>query len=183
MKVTSRALMVVLTLLSVTAAAPGMIVQKPRPRPAARTVRDYFLLVPDKYVGYQLEFRQYILKGGLVVVVDVSNGYISYDESDNPEQFEFAIFRKSNGRYLVAFSVGYNSQFPDATSKLLLLSYEGGKWRDVTRAMLPVAFDKRKTYKLPRRGRNIDVTDEWGHKFYTLTWRNDRFIINRAAGK
>jgi hypothetical protein len=27
------------------------------------------------------------------------------------------------------------------------------------------------------------VTDEWGKRFYTLTWRNDRFSINRAAGK
>ena len=60
---------------------------------------------------------------------------------------------------------------------LILLSYEGGRWRDVTKTLLPVAFNKKLAYKLPRRGRSIEVTDEEGHKLYTLTWRNDRFRI------
>jgi hypothetical protein len=63
----------------------------------------------------------------------------------------------------------------------LLLSYEGGKWRDVTRASLPVAFDKKLAYTLPRRGRSIEVWDEVGHKHYTLTWVKGRFRIKKVA--
>ena len=150
-----------------------------------KTVADFFLLVPERYMKYyDLRFREELLRGERRgAVVDIPNGYISWDASDNPEEFEFAIFKKRDGRYIVAYSVGYNSEYDDPGSKLFLLSYEGGKWRDVTKSLLPAPFDKRKTYKLPRQGRSIDVTDEWGEKFYTLTWRNDRFGINRAGGK
>lgn len=40
---------------------------------------------------------------------------------------------------------------------IFFLSYEGGRWRDVTGASLPVAFDKRLAHVLPRRGRGIEV--------------------------
>ena len=149
------------------------------------TVADFFLLVPERYmVGYDLRFREELLRGEhRGVVVDIRNGYISYDESDNPSGFEFAIFRKSNGRYLVAYSTGafHDPEFGNEPT-LFLLSYEGGRWRDVTRASLPAGFDQKLAYKLPRWGRSIEV---WGGRGrnYTLTWRNDRFRISRAAGR
>ena len=153
-----------------------------------KTVADFLLLVPERYmVGYDLRFREELLRGEhRGVVVDIRNGYISYDASDNPSGFEFAVFRKSNGRYLVAYS---NGAFHDPElgkelgnwPTLLLLSYEGGSWRDVTSASLPVAFDERLAYMLPRRGRGIEVWDGRGRKLYTLTWRNDRFRLDRGA--
>lgn len=148
-----------------------------------KTVTDFFLLVPERYMeGYDLRFRQELLRGERGdAVVDIRHGYISWEAGDNPEEFAFAIFRRSNGRYIIAFSIGYNPEYQDSGSILFLLSYEGGKWRDVTRAMLPVAFDKKLTYKLPRQGRGIEVTNEAGRKLYTLTWANDRFRIKRAA--
>ena len=153
------------------------------------TVADFLLLVPERYmVGYDLHLREELLRGDRRgVVVDIHNGYISYDASDNPSGFEFAIFRKSNGRYLVAYSTGafYDPEFGKELGNwptLLLLSYEGGgRWRDVTRAYLPVAFDKKLAYMLPRRGRGIDVWDGRGRKLYTLTWKNDRFRLGRGA--
>ncbi|HEV2861449.1 MAG TPA: hypothetical protein VGX48_10615 [Pyrinomonadaceae bacterium] len=155
-----------------------------------KTVADFFLLVPGRYmVGYDRRFREELLRGDRRgVVVDIPNGYISYDESDNPSGFEFAVFRKSNGRHLVAYSTGAFSD-PELAKEsgnwptLFLLSYEGGRWRDVTKKSLPVAFDKKLAYKLPRRGRVIEVWDERGRRLYTLTWRNDRFHIDRAAGR
>ena len=87
---------------------------------------------------------------------------------------------QGNGRYVVAFSADADRALTDGC-RLLLLSYEGGRWRDVTKALLPVAFNKKLAYKLPRQGRSIEVTDEGGRRLYDLTWRNDRFIINRAA--
>jgi hypothetical protein len=46
-----------------------------------------------------------------------------------------------------------------------------------------VALDRRLGYKLPRNGRSIEVTSEQGRKLYTLTWANDRFRLERAAGR
>lgn len=158
--------------------------------PEPKTVADFLLLVPDRYMGgYDLRFREEMLRGERRgVVVDIPNGYISYDASDNPSGFEFAIFRKDNGKYLVAYSNGafYDPEFGKEVGNwptLFLLSYEGGRWRDVTRASLPVAFDRKLAYMLPRRGRGIKVWDWRGRKLYTLTWRNDRFRLSRAAGR
>jgi hypothetical protein len=152
--------------------------------PEPKTVADFLLLVPERYMeGYDRHFREEMLRGEhRGVVVDIPNGYISYDASDNPSGFEFVIFKKSNGGYLVAYSDGafYEPEFGN-DSTLFLLSYEGGRWRDVTRATLPVAFDGKLAYKLPRRGRSIEVWDGRGRKFYTLTWRNDRFRLDRGA--
>lgn len=158
--------------------------------PEPRTVADFLLLVPERYMdGYDLRFREEMLRGERRgVVIDIRNGYISYDASDNPSGFEFAIFRKNDGRYLVAYSTGafYDPEFGKEVGNwptFLLLSYEGGRWRDVTRASLPVAFDKKLSYGLPRRGRGIEVWDGRGRRLYTLTWRNGRFRLSRAAGK
>jgi hypothetical protein len=153
-----------------------------------KTVGDFFLLVPERYMmGYDLRFREEMLRGEhRGVVVDVPNGYISYDASDNPTGFEFVIFRKNNGSYIVAYSDSVSDNFDWEVGDgytLYLLSYEGGKWRDVTKALLPVAFNKRHSYHLPRQGRDIAVTDDKGGKLYTLTWRNDRFHLKRAGRK
>lgn len=164
------------------AAAQGLwaaAAQSPEPK----TVADFFLLVPEKYVGYDLRFREELLRGGRRgSVVDIPSGYISWDASDNPEAFEFVIFRKSNGRYIVAFNnVGDDfNRKPGDGAGLILLSYEGGRWRDVTRALLPVALDRKLGYKLPRRGRGIEVTGRGGRKLYTLTWADDRFRLDRS---
>ncbi|HYE63953.1 MAG TPA: hypothetical protein VD966_00130 [Pyrinomonadaceae bacterium] len=145
-----------------------------------RTVIDYFLLVPERYVGYDRQFREELLRSGRAdTLVDVQNGYISYRATDNPEAFEFAIFKKPDGKYLIAFSIGYDPDFPDTPSKLLFLNYENGKWSDVTRASLPVAFNKRLTYKLPREGRNIVVTDDKGRRVYTLAWAGGKFSVSK----
>jgi hypothetical protein len=152
-----------------------------------KTVADFFLLVPERYMdGYDLRFREELLRGEHHgVVVDIPNGYISYDASDNPSGFEFAVFRKSNGKYLVAYSTGafYDPEFGKESGNgptLFLLSYEGGRWRDVTRAVLPAGLDQRLAYKLPRRGRSIEA---WGGpgRSYTLTWRDDRFRLGRRG--
>ena len=150
-----------------------------------KTVADFFLLVPERYMeGYDLRFREEMLRGEhRGVVVDIENGYISYDASDNPTGFEFVIFRKNNGRYIVAYSDGVSDNFDVNPYTFFLLSYEGGKWRDVTKELLPVPYDEKLSYRLPRRGRSIEVWggEGIGRELYTLTWRNDRFHLKRAA--
>lgn len=170
--------------IAVVAGVGTAAAQSPEPK----TVADFFLLVPERYMdGYDFRFREEMVRGEhRGVVVDIPNGYISYDASDNPSGFEFAIFRKSNGGYLVAYSTGafFDPEWSKESGNwptMLLLSYEGGRWRDVTKASLPVAFDQKLAYMLPRRGRDISVWDERSRKLYTLKWRNDRFRLERAA--
>ena len=177
-----RANLVILTLLWLALIGSAQRVRaESASSPEPTTVADFFLLVPERYLGYPLDFRQQLLRGERRgTVIDIKNGYISWDASDNPEEFEFAIFRKSNGKYVVAFSSpGDPGLYP---SRFFLLSYSKGKWRDVTKALLPIAFHKRFDYKLPRRGRTISVIRDWRVRYH-LTWANDRFRVNRRAGK
>jgi len=98
-----------------------------------RTVQEHFLGIPAPLLplGTKENRLRYLRYG----MVDEPNGYIRYQASDNPERFEFAIFRKRNGRYLAAFSTPYDPNFFDRPipSQLLLLDYRQGQWRDVTR--------------------------------------------------
>jgi hypothetical protein len=147
-----------------------------------KTVGDFLLLVPERYmIGYDLRFREELLRGEhRGVVVDILNGYISYDASDNPSGFEFAIFKKSNGRYIVAYNTtGDDFDVEPKVPTLRLLSYERGRWRDVSRLLLPVALDGNLIYALPRTGRNIEVGGK--RERYSLTWAKDRFHIKRTA--
>jgi hypothetical protein len=144
-----------------------------------KTVTDYFLLVPMRYMPYyDLDFRQQVVRGERRgTIIDIPNGFLSWDASDNTEYFEVAIFRKSNGRHVVAYNVPYDDQFPDA-SVFLLLTYESGEWRDATRELLPITYDRTDTYSLPRRGKSILVGRVNGQSF-ELKWENDRFVLQK----
>ena len=167
-----------LLLVMVLVIAPGLSLGAPQP-PEPKTVADFFRLVPEKYVGYDLAFREDFVRGHRRgSIIDIANGYIYWNASDNPEEFEFALFKKRNGKYIVAFSTPYDSQFPDS-ARFVLLSYDGGKWCNVTKALLPIEYDKTLTYGLPRKGRSIHVVSEWGQQRYTLKWANDRFTLSR----
>lgn len=145
-----------------------------------KTVADFFRLVPDRYMaGYDKPFREELVRGEhRGAIIDISNGYIYWNASDNPEEFEFAIFRKNNGKYIVAFSIGYDPDFGNP-STFFLLSYDRGKWRDVTGTLLPVRHRGVHSYYLPRHGRTIAVTGESGRRLYSLRWAHDRFRLDR----
>src|SRR5688500_12501323 len=177
-------LMCAVTILLTAGSATTSAAQSPEPK----TVADFLLLVPERYtIGHDRRFREELLRGEhRGGVIDIPNGYISYDASDNPSGFEFAIFRKSNGKYLVAYSTGAFgdpelSRELDNWPELYLLTYENGRWRDVRRSLLPVPFNRKHSYLLPRQGKSIAVIDARGRKLYDLTWRNDRFRVSRKA--
>jgi len=141
-----------------------------------RSVQEHFLGIPFPLLPLSPENRQHYLR---YATVDVPNGYIRYRASDNPEQFEFAIFCKSNRQYLAAFSIPYDPEsFPGqpGLSQLILLDYRQGQWRDVTREILPVPVDRTLTYQLPRVGRDIVVVNRRQERLYRLRWQNDRFV-------
>ena len=163
--------------IAIAPAANAASAKSPQPK----TVGDFFLLVPEKFFPYDLPFRRELLRGEhRGTVIDIRNGYISWDASDAPDSFEFAIFRKSNGTYVVAYN-DTGDDFDQDDVDLILLSYEAGKWRDVTKALLPVPLDRTLGYKLPRHGRAIEVTGEGGQTRYSLRWQNDRFRLERPG--
>ncbi|MEN9250786.1 MAG: hypothetical protein Q6K95_11410 [Gloeomargarita sp. GXS_bins_116] len=141
-----------------------------------RTVQEHFLGIPETVLplGSSANRQRYLQQA----LVDTDHGYIRYQAKDNPERFEFAIFRKRNGQYLAAFSVPYNPNFGDRPGKslLLLLDYQQGQWRNVTRQLLPVPFDPTLTYQLPRVGRDVVVVNARNQRLYRLRWQDDRFI-------
>src|SRR5687768_11092255 len=103
-KRTSQILLVVTVVI--TLGVVSVAAQSTEPK----TVADFFRIVPERYIGFDRDFREGLLRDERRgAVIDIPNGYISWDASDNPEEFEFAIFKKSNGKYLVAIDVDYDS--------------------------------------------------------------------------
>ncbi len=140
-----------------------------------KTVQDHFLGIPELPFGSPANRQRYLR----YALVDIPNGYMRYQASDNPERFEFAIFRKKNGQYLAVLSIPYDPDFfPEqpGKSRLILLDYQQGQWRDVTQQRLPVPFDPTLTYQLPRVGRDVVVVNHRGQKLYRLRWQDDRFV-------
>lgn len=67
-----------------------------------------------------------------------------------------------------------------STTGRLIKPTEGEEWRDVTQATLPVPFDPKLVYELPRFGTTINVMNERGGKVYELVWTNGSFTLKRA---
>jgi hypothetical protein len=131
-----------------------------------KTIRDYFLTVPEECIGFSKEEREVLLKGP-GIILDIKNGYLSYNASDNPEEFELALFKQTDGAYIVAISIDANPDF-ESKSALHLLKYDKGRWNDVTKAILAVSFNDQYIYTLPRIGTTIQVTTIKGKKLYDL---------------
>src|SRR5688500_18675263 len=95
-------LMCAVTILLTAGSATTSAAQSPEPK----TVADFLLLVPDRYTsGFDGRVREELLRcEHRVGVNDIPNGYISYDAFDTPTGVELAIFSRSNGKYLVAYS-------------------------------------------------------------------------------
>jgi len=96
---------------------------------------------------------------------------------------QVALFRYQ-GRVLVAVRNEADMGFLD------FLRYENGRWKNVTKAVLPVPFNERYIYTLPRYGTVIKVTtrddiyDDTERKpkvkrVYDLLWVRGKFKVKR----
>ena len=146
-----------------------------------RTVQDYFLLLPERYAGISRARREEMLRSGNVTV-DLRNGYISYQDSAE-DRSAIALFRRPDGSHLIAVTylgpdLRVNPNFEEV-SRISFLRYANGRWSDVTRSTLPIPFNSRLTYELPRYGTTIKVTGRRGQRAYDLVWANGRFTVSR----
>ena len=142
-----------------------------------KTVEGYFLLLPQKYFvrPTSVSQRRAWLRSD-DSVLDIKNDFL--EAGDYSRSVRVALFRHQ-GRILVAVTDFYA---PDASSNFSLLRYEGGSWKNVTRSLLPIAYNPRMSYDLPRRGTTIRVRPSDGdttRNNYNLLWRGGKFQLQR----
>ncbi len=137
-----------------------------------KTVQDYYLSMPQRYDKSTRQQREEIL--GDETMIDNENGYIQYITHLSGEVLEAALFKRPDGGYVFVYNEDCDLKYKVPT-KLYFLTYEGGKWTDVTTQLLPVPVNLRYKYKLPQKGKTIQVTTASGAKVYQLVWKDGKF--------
>jgi hypothetical protein len=160
-----------------------------------KTVRDFFMLLPEKYFTLEgcdrdkdkdcKSARENYLKT-FGEVVDVQNGYIKGGCDGGQACIEMAIFKRPDGRYLVGVAT-----FAEMMNSNYFLEYSNGEWTDVSSTVVP-EFSKKYMYELPRIGTAVKVLEkkiveqgddfeasEKGKKLYDLKWQDGKFAIVR----
>ncbi len=157
---------------------------------APKTVLDYFLLLPARgrfaTETPKNQRRAWLREksSDLKPVVDIKNDYILAPGDGAQGTIQFALFRYK-GRVLVVM----RDDFEDGT--LDFLRYENGRWKDVTKQMMPVPYNVHYDYHVPRWGTTIKVTagrdyfedvkpsPNKGKKVYDLVWDKGKFKVKR----
>ncbi len=139
------------------------------------TIKDYYLLMPQKYDGSTFAEREEILDYENDTTVDIPNSYISYITPLSGEVFEVAMFKKPDGGLIIAYNEDCDLK-NNVLTKMYFLFYDAGRWIDVTSQVLPVLINKKYKYKLPQKGTTVQVTTASGKKVYSLIWKNGKFI-------
>ena len=95
-----------------------------------KTVTDFYYLLPKDAYFYPFDGaggKKY--RKSIIEIEDVKNGYLRVHESNTVESWsEVAIFKKTNGKYIVGISEVSCQQ--GCRSEETFLSYENGKWKD-----------------------------------------------------
>lgn len=157
-----------------------------------KTVRDFFMLLPAEYFSLDCCINKSLRKGKeeylrrYLDVEDAANGYMKGSGDAAQDGFAMALFKHSNGTYLIAFYT-YGEGGVEDTPWCVFLDYKNGKWTNVSRTVVPNYNAQKYIYELPRRGTTIEVfaKDEMGEDFYKgkklydLTWENGKFSVKR----
>jgi hypothetical protein len=137
-----------------------------------------FLSIPQSQIFYGSWERESFLQDG---VVDEKHGYIKYRATDNSENFEFVVFKKTDGRLLAAISWGPGDCIEDAPetceSDLRFFAQTENGWKPLGTSPLPRAFNKKLVYELPRQGRSIQVRTREGSSVATYEFNGTLFQV------
>lgn len=204
MKFTKQILpLVLITIVLVISGANVSAQTKAKPK----TVADYFMLLPQKYLSI-LEY--YKNRRAAIETLDVKNGYLDVKAKvwdGETGDAEIALFRQSNGAATIAVAET-NCGMDDCAGSLTLLEYDGKKWTDITKNVMPEitgkmlndAFDRIKTaqddalgdgetlkkyFLLPRQGTSIVValgglTASSSQPLFYLKWNGARFVFSET---
>jgi hypothetical protein len=157
-----------------------------------KTVRDYFMLLPEEYFvleGCKWETDQDCEQARneylshFLEVYDTQNGYLKGGCDGAQNCLEMAIFRKPDGSHVVGLTVTF-----EAESRTRFLEYSDSKWADATARVIP-EFSEDLHYELPRNGTTIRVlakvnrideegteVTELGDHLFSLKWDEGRFV-------
>ena len=140
-----------------------------------RNVRDYYLLLPDKYFEANPEQRvKWMLDQKRGAVVDVKHGYLVAPGDGAQMTLVVCLFKNRDGTYTVGVDAMYSE---DADySRLNFYRYANGSLVDITKSIVPVALPKDYRYKLPRYGTTIKVATQKRRHLYDLVWNGRRFV-------
>jgi hypothetical protein len=152
-----------------------------------KTVRDFFFIVAKKHFSIDCcnaNINDYLKN--YLTVEDTANGFMSGGGDAAQEGFEIALFKRSNGTYLIAFYTEGEGGLED-TPWCKFFDYKNGRLTDISRTVIPNYSKEKYIYKLPRKGTSIEVfqKDENGEgfyrgkKLYDLTWQNGKFAVKK----
>lgn len=156
-----------------------------------KTVRDFFMLLPEKYFvleGCVRETDKDCQKAKVdylktyAEIEDTANGYLKAGCDGGQSCLEMAIFKRPDATYLVGVAVS-----AEMMEDNYFLDYKNGGWTDVSAQIIP-DFSKRNQYEIPRRGTTVGVyakkviekgddyeATERGAKLYDLQWKDGKF--------
>lgn len=186
-------------LLSSTASNLTLPLDSQKPR----TILDYYLLVPHRYLQLQgVDSRA--AREAAISIRDVENGYLQIRQQAGETYTALTLFKRPEGTDTVA--VETRSCTRGCFSKLTLLLYENDQWVDITSERLPVIddltlrgilkkqvtskeenladFHPRILYTLPRGGSVIEVSEHWsGMELGQLEWEDGKFVFKAVGSR
>lgn len=182
-------------------AAVLMAAQSKQPR----TVEDFYLALPAKYIQPLAKVKD---RKKLIKTSDAANGYLYLSgETAMPEWegwAEIALFKKTNGEYLVGVVDGDCATM--CYSGVKFLEYKNGKWTEATSKVLPEITDKMNldryrqifpnstdydaqnppfiNYQLPQKGTTVKLNANEGGKdentlLLELVWNGAKFELKK----
>jgi hypothetical protein len=143
-----------------------------------KTVKDYFLSLPDSYIrmttgGRQMsrtERLELLERGG--TIVDINNGYLK--TTGDTCFHELAMFKRTKGSPLIAVNTACT------VGDSIAIIDPDRNWKDITTQVFPMQTLKTNnemgvTIKLPRQGKVITVGADDRTVRWQVVFKNDRF--------
>ncbi|MEP6903867.1 MAG: hypothetical protein ABJA66_19245 [Actinomycetota bacterium] len=168
-------------------AAPLQAQNKQTKTTAPRTVTEFYLKLPAKYLKILEAISN---RRNLIKTEDTANGYLRLESKDREGWGEVALFKRVNGSYIVA--VTEYSCAPVCDGNLTFLDYKNGKWKELellpryTVGDLRTAFHgatgrqpsedemNEQVFELPRKGKEITLKIG-GVPVMGFLWQADEF--------
>jgi len=166
-----------------------------------KTVTDFYYLLPEKffapseYTPGKPTLRNY--RKSAIKTEDVKNGFLEIQEPAVEGWAEVAIFKKTDGKYIVGIS--QTGCGPSCAGDVIFLSYEKGNWQEITGQVFPeiteaqvnAAYKRNKVgkdnqsgqlvYQLPRTGTTIKVKtgddDAPEVVLFEFGWNGAKFVL------
>jgi len=170
--------MILRTLLLVVVGALGaQLIDAQTTQP--HTVRDYYLLLPDKYFEANQQQRvKWMLDPKRGAIVDAKHGYLFAPGDGAQMSLVVCLFKNHDGTYTTGVDATYSED--SVFSRLSFYHYVNGGLVDVTKSIVPVTLPEEHWYEMPRCGRTIKVATQKRRHLYDLVWNGRRFQVKRG---